>query len=134
MTTTLRRRSAILAGLFLLSLVVLATSLDESWATRPLGTGATSSGAATAPTQAQALTALVKHVQLDGVHAAAVPAAAATAPTSVSTWVWVALAVALAALAIGVWALAVRRRSPRPTTSADAFCTLHPQDARCPAA
>jgi LPXTG-motif cell wall-anchored protein len=136
MTTTVQRRSVILAGLILLSLLVFAVRLDTSQATRPLGTGAGGGGVTVTPlTQAQAGVALLKHGQLDRVHAAVAPATtvqvASTGGTSTTTWV--ILAVALAALAIGVWFLVRRRRMSRFAAPADSFCSLHPQDARCPA-
>ena len=134
MTTTLRYRSAILAGLLLLSLIVLATSLETSPAMRSGGAGIGGGNeSVTPPTQAQAQIALVKHGQLDRTHAAAAPAPtvqlAATGGTSTTTWI--VIAVLLAALLIGGWAFLRRRSGPEVATSDGAFCTLHPEDVKC---
>ena len=134
MTTTLRHRSAVLAGLFLLSLIVLAMSIQTSSAMRSTGAG-TGGGdvSVTPPTPAQAQIALVKHAQLDRVQAATAPAGTVQSASAggTSTTTWIVIAVLLAALLIGVWAFLRRRSGPEVATSDGAFCSLHPEDAKC---
>jgi LPXTG-motif cell wall-anchored protein len=133
MTTTLRHRSAVLAGLFLLSLIVLAMSIQTSSAMRSTGAGTGGGVSVTPPTPAQAQIALVKHGQLDRAQAATAPAGtvqlASTGGTSATTWI--VIAILLAALLIGVWAFLRRRSGPEVATSEGAFCSLHPEDAKC---
>ena len=137
MTTTLRQRSVIFAGLLLCSLIVLAMGLENSLAITPAGagTGGGSGVSLTSASSSQAQVALLKHGQLDRADAAVAPATtvelASTDGTSTTTWI--VIAVALAALLVGVWAFLRRRSGPEVAPSDGAFCTLHPEDAKCAA-
>jgi LPXTG-motif cell wall-anchored protein len=137
MTTTVRQGAVTLTGLLLLSLLVLAVSLETSKAITPAGAGVGGGSAAqTLQTQAQVQTAMFRHGALDRMHAAVAPVAtvpvAASTGTSVTTWI--IIAAVLGALAIGVWAFVRRRRGARLAVPGSAFCSLNPEDARCSAA
>ena len=74
--------------------------------------------------------------QLDRMAAYAAPASTAQTASSggVSTTTWVILAVVVAMLAIGAWLLLRQRNRPETAASRGAaFCSLHPDDARCTA-
>ncbi len=80
--------------------------------------------------------ALIRHGQLDRVAAYAAPASTTQAASSggISTTTGVILAVVVAMLAIAAWRLPRQRSRPRSATSrSNAFCSLHPEDARCTA-
>lgn len=137
MTTTVSRRFVILAGTLLISLLVLAMSVATSQAIITAGAGVGGGDASlTLPTQAQAQSALLKHGELDRVHAAVAPAATVDTASigSTATTMWIVVAVLLAALTISVWALARRRRTARLAATGRSFCTLHPEDVKCSAA
>jgi hypothetical protein len=138
MKTTANIRFASLAGLFLLSLLVLVLAAGPEAASAMnaggagAGGGATTVGAFVPPAELGA--ALVRHGQLDRVAAYAAPASTTQAASSggISTTTWVILAVVVAMLAIAAWLLLRRRGRPATVASRSAeFCSLHPGDARC---
>jgi hypothetical protein len=140
MKTTANIRLASLAGLVLLSLLVLVLAAGAQIAPAVSGDGAGAGGGATTasgqvpPAQLQAAT--VKHAQVDLVAAYGRPTGAAPADSSggVSTTTWVIIAVVAAMLAIGAWLLLRQRsRSGTVASRSAAFCSLHPDDARCAA-
>jgi hypothetical protein len=140
MKTTANIRLAALAGLSTLSLLVLvlAVGLEAAPAMyvagAGVGGGTTTVGTFVPPAQLDA--ALVRHGQLDRVASYAAPASTTQTAASggVSTTTWVIIAVVVAMLAIAGWLLLRQRGRPRDSASRSAaFCSLHPEDARCPA-
>jgi len=139
MKTTANIRFASLAGLLLLSLLVLATVAIEAAPAMNVGGsgvggGVTTVGVFVPPAELDA--ALIRHGQLDRVAAYAAPASTTKAASSggISTTTWVILAVVVAMLAVVAWLLLRQRsRSRFATSRSTAFCSLHPEDARCAA-
>jgi hypothetical protein len=139
MKTTANIRFASLAGLSLLSLLVLAAVVLEAAPAMNVagagsGGGATTVGAFVPPAELDA--ALVRHGQLDRVAAYAAPASTTQAVSAggISTTTWVVLAVIVAMLAIAAWLLLRQRSRPGSATSRSAaFCSIHPEDVRCAA-
>jgi len=135
MNATAYVRSAVVAGLVLLSLLVFLISLASAPALTIAGTGAGSgvTGATSVP-PALAAAAQVKEAQIDRVATDAgpvtVPARTAPSTGSTPTALWVVLAVGVV-VALGVWL--VGRRSGRAATAGSqaAYCRLHPDDVRC---
>ena len=126
------RRLASLAGLLLLSLLLVAVFVQAAPAMNAYGSGAgggvtvASVGTPQAGSQGRGGVAL----PAGGVAAARAPAP--TSGTSSSTpWIVSGIAAALV-VAIAVWAATrSRRRSVRPSAQ---YCSLHPDDALCGAA
>jgi hypothetical protein len=138
MKTTANIRFASLAGLVLLSLLVLVLAAGAQIAPAASGDGAGASGTTAGdqvpPAQLQA--ASVKHDQIDRIAAYGQPTADAPADSSggISTTTWVIIAVVVAMLAIGAWVLLRQRSRPgRAAAQSPAFCSLHPEDVRCAA-
>ncbi len=156
MRITAPRRLALLAGLMLLALVVLATGIQAAQAANVTGTGAGSGTASfTSTNQLQGLTA-ARAAQHDRGTVVAVTAATAPAGTqgrggaapaafapasgaqpaaSGTPTAWIIAGSLAAALLVGfiAWALVRRRRqlSARPSA---AYCAQHSEDALCTAA
>ena len=160
MKISVQKRLALLAGLLLLALLVLATGIQAAQAAAVAGSGTGSSAASfAATTQPQQLTAAAAHQHHRG-QGAAVAAAGVTAPVGArgrggfdlrhftpasgvqpaasgtsSTTAWIIAGSAAAVLLIGfsAWALTRRRRQSGEFAS-PAYCARHPEDARCTAA
>lgn len=136
MKTRVQRRLALLAGLLILSSLVLATGIQAAATPIPLDGWVTSANTAT-PTTSQDgwLTAANTAARDQGfVGAVPVPAPGARPASSdtPSTTTWIAVGAAAAALLVGFAAWALLRRRPQPGYSASAgYCARHPEDARC---
>ena len=136
MKTTLDRRPAIFAGFLLLSLLLLAVALGPATAQTISGTGLGSGTAVTAHVPPGAAgAAAVRHAALDA--ATKIGAASPARPVSqggAGTALWILLGVALA-VALVAWAIGrMSGRTARAASPSTAFCSLHPEDARCVAA
>ena len=150
------RRLALLAGLVLLALIVLATGIQAAQAATVTGTGAGSGAASfTSTTQLQGLTAAraAQHDQgtvlavtagtapagtqgRGGVASAAfAPASGAQPAASGTSAAWIIAGSVAAVLLVGfaAWAVLRRRRQPGERPSA-AYCAQHGEDALCTAA
>ena len=127
------RRLASLAGLLLLSLLLVAVFVQAAPAMNAYGSGAgggvtvASVGTPQSGSQGRGGVAL----PAGGVAAARAPAP--TSGTSSSTpWIVTGIVAVAFVAAIAVWAAArSRRRSVRPSAQ---YCSLHPDDALCGAA
>ena len=138
MKSTVQRRFALLAGLLLLSLLVLATGVQAALAATVVGTGVSGSGTSsfTTPLQSQGLTAAQLHHYGGGLQPVLNPRAAQSASSGTSSrTAWIAAGSAGAVVIVGfaAWALMRRRRQPGERPSA-AYCAQHPEDALCTAA
>jgi len=138
MNTTAQRRSALVAGLVLLSLLVFLIGIAPSPAQTGAPTGSGGGAAVATPvTPALAAATQVKIAQIDrlAANSAAVIVPTRTVPSTSSTptALWIVLAVGVA-LVLAVWL--VGRRTGRTATAGSqaAYCRLHPEDMRCAAA
>ena len=156
MKTIVQKRLARFAGLLVLSLLLVAVSVQAAQALRVEGSG---SGAVpqTTSSQLQGLTTAAQHQHDQGVGgsvslltpaagtqgrggvalAPSTPASGAQSASSgtSSTTAWIAAVSAAAVLIVGIAAcpLVRRRRQPGELASA-AFCAQHPEDSLCEAA
>ena len=137
MKSTVQRRFALLAGLLLLSLLVLATGIQAAQAAVVAGdSGGSSTASFTTPAQPQGLTAAQLHHYGGGLQPVLNPRAAQSASSGTSSrTAWIAAGSAGAVVIVGfaAWALMRRRRQPGERPSA-AYCAQHPEDALCTAA
>jgi hypothetical protein len=157
MKTSLQRWPVRLAGLAVMSLLVVATGVQAAQAQR-LGGGASAQpfaqiqlptaaqtaqhqGVAAGPVAASTLTPsqviaraeAQRHARHEGIGYVAGAAAAQPASSGMSaTTAWIVAALVVAgALLVGAWALVRRRRRRGELAS---FCAQHPEDTRCAAA
>jgi hypothetical protein len=133
MKTMVQRRLALLAGLLLLSLLVIAVGAQVVQALRVSDSGASSGSGAVAVTTAPAKAEGRGGASAPLVPAAGVqPASSTTTSTTTSTTAWIVAGSVAAALIVGLaaWAL-VRRRRQYGVPGSAAYCSRHPDDALC---
>jgi hypothetical protein len=155
MKITAQRRLALLAGLLLLSLLVLEMSIQAAQAMNSGGSGAGSGRSTISALQLPTLAQIQQHRGIGpyapvmtaqagtqgrgGVAVASLtptqPKAltAASSGSSTSAWISAGSAAAIVLVGFAAWALMRRRRQPEARTSA-AYCAQHPEDALCTAA
>lgn len=132
MKITTKRRLALLAGLFLVASIVVATSVQTAQANLA-STGGSAGGTtvAAAPIPLHGPPAVLRaHGQGVSMPAGTAPAAAGTQGSSRTAWIVGGSAAAALVVVIGTWALLRRRRQPSGHPSA-AYCAQHPEDPLC---
>jgi hypothetical protein len=136
MKTTAKARLGRLAGLLLLSLLVLAIAVPLAQAAFVSGTGAGSAPfSPPAGTQGRGGVAYAPVTQSGGGLASAsgtvTPRSAGVQPTSgassTSAWAIAGSVLGLSLIALGTWGLVRRRLQP----GSAAYCSRHPSDAMC---
>ncbi len=131
MKITAKRRFALLAGLFLVASIVVATSVQTaqaSLASTGGNAGGTTVAAAPVPLHGPPAGVLRAHSQPASVPAGTAPAV--TQGSSRTAWIAGGAAAAAVIVLIGAWALLRRRRQPSGHPSA-AYCAQHPEDPLC---
>jgi LPXTG-motif cell wall-anchored protein len=158
MKTTVQRRLALLAGLFLLTLLVFATGVQVAQAVLVTGAGVGSDAVSfTASAHLAGSTPAAQRAHQQGVAVSgtrvatsartqgrggitlAPPAAASgvqpasSGTSSTTAWIVAGSAAALLIVGIAAWVLTRRRRQPGELASAT-YCAQHPEDSLCTAA
>jgi hypothetical protein len=133
MKITTKRRFALLAGLFLVASIVLATGVQTAQASvASTGGSAGGTGVATTPVPLHGPPAGVLRAHDQGLSAPAgtAPAPAGTQGSSRTAWIAGGSAAVALIVVVGAWALLRRRRQPSGHPSA-AYCAQHPEDPQC---